>query len=262
MTEENLARYVDVMQRFRPRFIHAYPSSAWTLAQYLESSQTSLPFVEAWLLGSEALPQGQRDYIEAITGCRVFTWYGHSEKAVLAAECECESAYHPFDLYGVTELTDAEGRAIEEPGVRGAVTATGFITGATIFIRYLTDDTAEWLDEPCSCGRPGRRLAYLEGRAQEALIGRSGVRISLVSMNLHSRVYGRVRRFRFVQVRPGAAELLVVGRPGFDERDLERLTGEFREKLEGEVDLDSRIVEDLPATPAGKHRYIDQRIAE
>lgn len=260
MNEANLARYLEVLRRRRPPFIHAYPSSAQTLVQYLEATGARLPWVRAWLLGSEELTPGQRAYIEKVTGSRVFSWYGHSEKCVLAAECESETAYHPYDLYGLVELTRPDGSAIRQTGERGTITGTGFMGGGTVFIRYATDDSAEWTFEPCACGRPGPRLVRLEGRAHEALVGRSGVRISLVAMNLHSEVYGKLARFRFVQERPGYAELLMVTRPGFSDEDRMRLVGELRDKLEGEIELSVRVVDDLPTTSAGKFRYIDQRI--
>lgn len=261
MNEANLDRYVSEIDRRGIPFIHAYPSSALTLAQYLEATGRKLT-LRAWLLGSEELTAGQRAYIEEVSGAPVFSWYGHSEKCVIAAECGDPGAFLPHPLYGYTELTRPNGSPITGTGERGAITGTGYITGATIFIRYATDDTAEWVSSDCGCGSHGMCLGALEGRAHEALHGRTGVRISLVSMNLHSSVYARLERFRFVQCEPGRAQLFYVPRAGFTVTDLAQLRSELSAKLDGEIELDYRRVDELPSTAAGKFRYIDQRIEE
>lgn len=260
MNERNLATYVEEMRRRRISFIHAYPSSALVLAQYLDGTDSRVPSLRGWLLGSEQLTTGQRAYLERVGGVPVLSWYGHSEKCVLAVECGSPGSMHPYQLYGHAELTRPDGTAIVGAGERGAVTGTGFITGATLFVRYQTDDFAEWLEGDCPCGAIGPAFTRLEGRAQESLYGRSGVRVSLVSMNLHSSVYAKLERFRFVQERPGVAELLYVPRAGFSADDLVQLKTEFSAKLEGEIELRYREVDELLRTGLGKFKYIDQRI--
>ena len=175
LNEANLARYVKKMHDYRPEFLHAYPSSATLLAQYLQQTGERLPGLRGVLIGSENVYPVQREFLASVFGCRVFSWYGHSEKCILAGECGGSSQYHIVPEYGIVELVDGVGQPVRLPGQRGQLVGTGFINRATVFIRYLTDDEAEWSPEPCSCGRISPRIRSVRGRwHQEMLVGRSG----------------------------------------------------------------------------------------
>jgi len=261
LTEENLALMLPQMVAYEPRYVHAYPSSATILAKHLLRTGSRLPSLRALLLGSENMAPGQREFLEESFGVRVFTWYGHSEKCILAGECERDSAYHPFAEYGVTELVDGTGAVVSAAGVRGTLVGTGFLNRATVFIRYLTDDSAQWVDEPCACGRPGRRLAGVVGRwTQEMLVGRDGALVSMTAINLHSAVYARIGRFRFVQERPGEAELLVVPADSWDAEAERELLSALDERLSGRLAVTIRVIEELPLTMSGKSQFVDQRL--
>ncbi|MGH8543075.1 MAG: hypothetical protein ACREX3_05465 [Gammaproteobacteria bacterium] len=62
------------------------------------------------LAGSETVYQDERLEAERVFRVRYFSWYGHSEKLVLAAECEGSSDYHAWPTYGFMELLDTAGR--------------------------------------------------------------------------------------------------------------------------------------------------------
>ena len=42
LTHDRVADYLEALERFKPQFIHAYPSAALQLAEYLERQQQSL----------------------------------------------------------------------------------------------------------------------------------------------------------------------------------------------------------------------------
>ena len=154
MTEETLPAYIDRIRRFRPRFIHAYPSTAVILARYMREHEIeAFPTVQAVLCGSENLYPWQRNLLAEVFGCRVFSWYGNSEQTVLAGECEESAHYHIFPEYGVVELIGQDGLPIEGPGAMGEVVATNLTNFVCPLIRYRTMDVAVATDERCSCGR-------------------------------------------------------------------------------------------------------------
>ena len=261
LSDANLKTYLRVMQEYRPDFLHAFPSSATLLAQYLQRCGQQLPSLRALLLGSENLYPAQRQYLETVFGVRVFSWYGHSEKCILAGECEHSSNYHVFPEYGITELVNAAGQTIKEPGTRGQLVGTGFINRATVLIRYLTDDEAEWCAGPCRCGRTTPQLCDVRGRwHQEFLVGSSGALISAAAINLHTRVYTRMRQFQFFQESPGRAKLRIVKAPEYTAADEADIVGELTSKLESEIDLAIEYVAVLPPTVSGKFKFVDQRI--
>jgi len=86
LTVERLTLYLEELERFKPDLLYVYPSSALHLAEYLQ--QAGQPWrlpLRGILCGSERLTEPQRRLIESTFKCRAYSWYGHSERAVLAA---------------------------------------------------------------------------------------------------------------------------------------------------------------------------------
>ena len=145
----------------------------------------------------------QRTFLEEAYGCRTYAWYGHSEKCLLGGGCESSDDYHLYPEYGVLEVVDDEGTRVE-PGEVGTLVGTGFMNRAMPFLRYMTDDRATLVAEPCACGRAYPRLRGIEGRWHgERLFGDGGRVFSMTALNTHSAVFDNVARFRIRQERAG-----------------------------------------------------------
>jgi phenylacetate-CoA ligase len=260
LDDKNLDDYINVMLDYKPDFIHAYPSTATVLAQYLDKHRVTIPSVKGLLLGSENFYSPQKQYLEQVFGCRAYSWYGHSEKCILAGACDLTDGYWSFPLYGFTELVNEVGGAITRPGERGLLVGTGFINKATLFIRYLTDDEAEWGGNDRS-SQSSMILKNVRGRwNQECLIGKSGSKIFMTAINFHDGIYTRLRRFQFVQNIPGKAVLRIVPADNWTIEDEKNIYVEFRQRVDHEIDLDIEIVSDIELTSSGKFKFIDQHI--
>jgi len=257
---ETLPAYLETMARYRVEFLHAYPSSADRLAALLEE-QPSLarPRFAAVLVGSENLYPEQRERIERVFGCRLLSWYGHSEKCLLGAGCESSNDYHLFPQYGVLEVVDDDGQPVG-PGGTGRIVGTGFVNQVMPFLRYATDDVGTLAEGPCACGRSYPRLAAIEGRSStERLYGLGGRSFSLGAINSHADVFRRVRRFQFVQERPGEALLRVEPAKTFTADDARKLGEEYERRAAGSIRFRVEVVEALPLTGRGKFKFVDQR---
>ncbi|MBM3847180.1 MAG: phenylacetate--CoA ligase family protein, partial [Verrucomicrobia bacterium] len=77
LTEDRLPEYLTALEQFRPELLHAYPSAALQLAEFIERSGRSwtLP-LRGLLAGSERLNIPQKRILERVFKCRVFRWYG------------------------------------------------------------------------------------------------------------------------------------------------------------------------------------------
>ncbi|MCK8518693.1 phenylacetate--CoA ligase family protein [Methanoculleus sp. 7T] len=261
MTEETLPVYIDRIQRFRPRFIHAYPSTAVILARFMrEHGVAPFPTVKAVLCGSENLYPWQRSLLEEAFGCRVFSWYGNSEQTVLAGECEESTHYHIFPEYGIVELIGRDGRPVEGPGAMGEVVATNLTNFACPLIRYRTRDVAVLGNGPCSCGRQYPLLEKVEGRLQEFIVTRSGHLISVTPINYESGAFENIRQFQMYQEKMGELIIKVVRKPTYTDEDTRQLTRELRWQLGDDVDVHVRFVDEIPRTEGGKFRYLIQKL--
>lgn len=250
-------------RRYGAEFLHAYPSAAALLATLILESGDQVPPLQGVLLGSETVHDWQREHIERVFCAPSFSWYGLTEKVVLAAECEVSRDYHPVATYGVTELVDDSGAAISEPGRTGRIVATGFINRATVLIRYLTDDTGEWAHSLCRCGRGVTPLRNVTGhREQEYLVAGDGSLIPMTALHgLHCAAYASLRRFQFAQDTPGRATLRLVPGSMCSDSDIRSLTAELEARLHGRIELSVDIVDSLELTSRGKFRFVDQQLA-
>ena len=271
LSAETLPRYLALLERYRPSFLHAYPSSAERLGRLLDELPSSRrPRFRALLLGSENLYPAQRAELERTFECPVYAWYGHSEKCLLGGGCERSTDYHLFPDYGVLEVVDERGEPVG-PGESGRIVGTGFLNRVMPFVRYATDDRGTWasdsgpgdLARPCACGRAAPRLSAIEGRWHgERLFGARGEAFSMTALNTHSRVFDRVARFRIVQERPGEARVLVVPGPGFSPEEAGIVAAEYGRRAGGAIRFTTEVVPELGLTGRGKFKFIEQRIPE
>lgn len=264
MDDAHSAAMRDAVRRHPPKYIHGYPSAMEAFAGMYRRAGEPPPPVRALLAISETVHDDQRERLQSIFGgVRLFSFYGLTERVAFAAECESSTDLHVNELYGIVQLVDDRGDLVEEPGVQGEVVSTGLLSAAAPLIRYRTGDVGEWADGRCGCGRTGPRLRRVTGRwLAEFLVTENGSRISMTALNMHSTVFDLVSRFRFVQHAPGAAELKVVPGRGYGPDTRAGIEKELRGKLEGQVELTVREVEEIPLSPVGKHHYIDQLIED
>lgn len=262
LTEDRLPSYLERLRQFHPKYIQAYPSSIAIVAKFmLEHQEAPVEGIRGILCGSENLYDWQRQQIEEAFQCRVYSWYGQSEKVCLAGECEHSSRLHIFPEYGFTELLDEEGSKIEEPGKVGEIVATGFLSRCMPLIRYRTMDMASYAPGYCElCGRRYRLFERIEGRLQEFIVTATGRYISMAAINMHSPVFDNVRQFRFHQDTPGEVTLRLVPKNSYGEKDEANIRRELAPKLGSDVELTIELVSEIPRTPRGKYRFLDQKL--
>ena len=138
--------YAAAFRRFRPDFIHGYPSSLFLLDGYTP---------KALFTASETLLDFQRARIESAFGAKVFNWYGNTEFTCNIIEC-AHGNLHCRSDYGVLELQDD-----------GAMVVTGLNNRAMPLIRYRVGDRAVASVATCTCGCAFPLIESIEGRVEE-----------------------------------------------------------------------------------------------
>ena len=261
MTDENLPIYIAKIREFKPDFIQAYPSAITILARFMKANEVK-PFndIKAILCGSENLYDWQRNLIEEVFCCRVYSWYGHAERSVLAGECEKSHYYHISPEYGIVEMIDNNGTLLVNQNELGEIIATGFNNFAMPFIRYRTMDLAIPSNSKCECGRNYRLLKNIEGRLQELIITKTGRLISMTAINMHSDVFDNVQQFQFYQDKKGEVIFNIVRKTTYSDRDTEYIRRELYKKLGDDVNLMIRFVDHIPLTQSGKYRFLIQKL--
>lgn len=261
MTGKNLPAYIEEIQKFKPKYFQAYPSAITILAKYMKDNGISpFPTVKAILCGSENLYSSQRKLIKDVFECRVYSWYGHSEQAVLGGECEYSPNYHLFPEYGYTELIDEQGNDVTLQDRMGEVVVTGFNNPIFPFIRYRTMDLGVLTNEKCKCGRDYPLLKRVEGRLQEFIVTKDDRLISMTAINMHSDVFSNVKQFQFYQEKKGDVVLNIVKSDSYSENDSSIIKKQLKEKFGNDVNLTLKFVDHIYRTKSGKYRFLIQKL--
>jgi phenylacetate-CoA ligase len=259
ISEKTIASYVERLIAFQPEYLHGYPSAIDIFAEYImrNSLQKRLPRIKAALLGSEGCLPEQRERIEKAFQTHCYSWYGHSERVVLAGECEKSSVYHHFPDYGILEIVAEDGSLCEREGERGEIIGTGLLNWSLPLIRYRTGDFATRCESRCECGRCWDRFTNVQGRwEQDMIIGQNGARISIAALNMHGPIFEKVRRYQYVQDEAGVCKLNLMVAPSFSDADRMDIEKAYLGKTGDELRWKVKTVSDIPLTSRGKLKLL------
>lgn len=262
MNEDNLPRYIEKIKKYKPKYIHGYPSAISILAEFVNERMNDFPSIKAVLAISENVYPMQRELIQNTLKTRLFSFYGMSEKVIMAPECENDTRYHSFPEYGLTEIVNNSGSPVEE-GERGELIGTSLLNYCMPFIRYRTGDTAILGKQECKCGRNHLILEDLIGRgSKDIIIGKSGTKIPFNAMfiAIHSNVFSNILRFQFHQKKPGEIIIRVVPKANFSALDKKRFLDAIYLRVGEDLEVEFEEVNDIELTERGKSRLFIQDI--
>ena len=256
LTHERMPEVLLTIERFKPDFLHAYPSAALQMAEYLEAHGQSwrVP-LKALLCGSERLTTPQRRLLERVFGCRVYSWYGHAERVLLAGQGARTELFYFFPQYGFVEFGPPDADGLRE------LIGTSFHNLVMPLIRYRTGDYVRLADEETSDFEfPWSAATEIVGREHEFLVSGTGRKISLTAFNMHDDVFDGLYAVQFYQEEAGLAEFRYVAGPDFHSSRLIQIEKQVRKKLGDDFQVRFRAVKDVERSPNGKHRWLVSRL--
>lgn len=264
MTDENLFQYIEMMKKYQPKFIQAYPSSLEILLRFMKRYEIKIDFVKAIFCESETIYPPQRRNAEAQFGCNIYGGYGMTERAADAVECERHQGYHVNMEYGILELLDENDEPIDRPGVPGRVVGTGFDTYCMPFIRYVTDDIAEYAPNECACKRQSTLIRDFKGRLTELVFSKSGnvIPLSAVFINIHGEITTKIREVKILQERMGELVIYIAIAPGFSEAEVKKelLDEIYKRTTRNEIDAEIIFVDQVSRSGRGKIGFLEQKL--
>jgi phenylacetate-CoA ligase len=263
MDETTLDRYIEAIEKFRPKYMNALASTAYRFVQLLEQEKRTLNVkLQAVLLGSEMIYDYQRKAIEETLNTRVFSWYGHVERLILAGEGrEDKDVYYVFPQYGYTEIVDDDGNPITEPNRVGQIVGTGFNNDGMPLIRYATGDYGAWADRKYHDELPYPAIHSIEGREQEFVIAADGRSFSLVPIlfQMHNEFWASLEDVQFTQPAPGQLVANVVPAKDKHGQYVTRLVHEsLRPNINPAIEFSVALItrEDIVTSTRGKKRLL------
>jgi len=259
MSDEQMDRYLDFIERKRPRMLFGYASALALLAAHAERRGRNMRGCGArvaFATGETLYPE-QREIIERVFGAPVANGYGSRDAGFIAHQCP-EGSMHLSAEHIVVELVDETGRPVPH-GEQGEIVTTHMGTGEFPFIRYRTGDMAVMGTEPCACGRGLPVLKEVFGRSTDFVRTRSGNAMHALALIYEVRDKPGVKAFKFTQEADFSLDLQLVAGPELtDEVEASIRAGILRRMGEGS-ELTIRRVDEIPPEKSGKYRYVVSR---
>jgi phenylacetate-CoA ligase len=253
LSDENLARMVDVVVGAAPVLMDGYAEALDFIARYLKTTGRVDVRPKALMSSAQTLPLPSRRLIEEAFGCRVFDKYGSREFSGIAYECDAHAGHHVVsEAYIVEVLKDGQPVA---PGEVGEVVVTDLNNFCMPFVRYRIGDLAEAVDPGavCACGRGAPRLGAIEGRVQSIIQGADGRYLPGTFFAHYLKEFDHaIKKFQVVQEERDAMVFRVVKGGRYSDDVLEEVLHTFREYLGERMKIDVEFVEEVAMVRTGK----------
>lgn len=245
LSEKNSICYIDKINDYQPYDLHAYPASAYLLAQYCLLYKRKL-HIPAIFTSSEMLLPPQRKVIEDAFKGKVYDWYGQVERVGAIGQCSL-GKYHIIEDYSIDEWLPREKGKYELVG-------TTINNSVMPLIRYKTADIMD-LDSNssyCHCGCFFKSVQKIDGRLDTYLKTSDGRLIGPAALSLIPRGVSHIIESQFVQKSKNSIVIKVVCTREFSKIDEELLLRKAREYISKEMQITVNKVDKIPRTKNGK----------
>lgn len=242
--EDICNKMTSVLKKYNVSYLHGYPSSIYEFALYCEKYNLELlkllrKSLRGAFLGSEYPYLHYRDAIERIFDIQTISWYGHTERAVLAYENSTKFCYEPFLSYGYSEaIVNGDGEL--------DLIGTSYYNFASPFIRYNTEDIIQNVTYD---GSILKSFQILKGRSGEFVTDRLGKKINLTALifGRHHELFNHAKFIQIKQVDKGKVEIYFVSN-SINEEVAEKLF----DKKNLDIDLSFIKIEEPIRSVSGK----------
>ena len=260
LTPAKLDEYLTRIQRFQPRVLYGYPTAVTLLAHHAARRHGPRDF--AWLrlvvLTGEEITADQTAQIKAVFGAPVAGEYGNREVGLIAHDCP-HGQMHVVSPHIHVEIMAGSRPALL--GHCGEIVCTTLNARGQPFIRYRVGDVGRLLPHPCPCGLP-LPVLQLEGGKITGFLALPDGRLCHGAVSSYA-VHGLpgVVAFRTHQRRLDWIEVFLVVNDRFQPESCGHIQARYRRLFGPHVQVDCRIVDEIPPDPSGKRRHVVSDVA-
>lgn len=231
------------------------PSFLATLAAAAEQQGRRLQY-RIGFSTAEALTPPLRSKLRDALGIELFDHCGEAVIGPLAGECRVHDGMHLHQREMWVEFVDPESGVPIAPGGIGEVVVTQLGERAMPLVRYAPGDLFRTYVEPCACGDPSPRVAFV---GQVGAIRKiKGVLVHPAQVQATLSQFPELGNFQIVVDHPAGARYdHAVIRIGCEAPSAD-LAARVRERLKASV-LIQMDVELVPDIPAHAERVVDRR---
>jgi phenylacetate-CoA ligase len=193
-----------ILKKHTIKFLHGYPSSIYDFALFCRDQDHELLFqlsknLKGVFYGSEYPHQLYRDTVEEVFKVKTISWYGHTERAILAYEKHEKYRYEPFLTYGFAE-------GIQDEAGDYQLIGTNYYNYASPLIRYNTNDT---ISNPIITDGILTSFNISKGRDGDFIIDKNNKKLNLTGLifGRHHEIFNHANFIQVKQVELGKIEI-------------------------------------------------------
>lgn len=248
---ENISAYLNALRKYRPPWIHGYPSVLALLANLIIAhDEAPLDFVEVVTIGSESLLPHQKEAMRRAFGAPVREHYGLAESVANISETPVGELVIDED-YAFVELVPFDD---DSPGVYRLI-GTNFTNPAFPLLRYDTGDIV-YCDPTFPQNSQGWRIIQsIDGRKEDYITlpdGRRLGRLARIFTDLTT-----IAEAQIYQPHQNRIELRVVPGPQYRKpKDEPLLLQKARRRMGDEIEITVKYQTSIQRTARGKLRFV------
>jgi phenylacetate-CoA ligase len=249
-TPEGCVHIAKAIIDFKPKYIEGYPSSIYTLADYVKKNDLKLIGVKAVLSTAENLENHQRELIEDVFGPTA-DLYGSGEVLGMALRLQNQDKYYILDPHIIIETIDTEIEGMKE------IVVTDLDNYGMPKIRYKIGDMIDNLYEP---GKEDKiQFTYFKkiyGRSSDIIDLPSGKKFHPINIfgGTTLRQFEEIRRHKVVWDGHVLKIILEVN----TENNKGRIIKVIEELLSGfDVESEVLFVDKIFPSKSGKFKYLE-----
>lgn len=242
------------------KYAWGYPGSIYYLAKRAEEVGWDQPLnaVSTW---GDSLYPGYRNLIERTFKCRVYDTYGCAEGFQVSAQCE-HGNYHIHALDVIVEYLDDNNEPVQE-GEVGNLVITRLHPGPMPLIRYKVGDLGNSAASlSCDCGRELPLMKSIQGRNADMVLTPSGNRLIVHYFTGILEHFSEIDTFQIEQDRLDHIIVRIVPNKVVSSLTEEKISQALKDKGARDLEIDLELVESIPLSPAGKHKFVINTMIE
>lgn len=256
MTEKDMEEFIACINHKRPAMILAYVQSARELAQYIERNGKYIVAPKGMMTSAGVLDEDTYKLLKRVFRCPIINRYGSREMGDMACSCDRNEGLHINLFTSYIEIVDDRGMECDTEE-DGNILTTSLVDYSMPIIRYAIGDRGACTDKKCSCGRGMPLMKYVKGRVIDIFTAADCAKVDGEFFTHLFYVESQVKQFQVIQHSIENIEIKVVFYD--DVRDINNIFERIRAnvlKVMGEnVNVDFKIVNDIPVSASGKRIY-------
>lgn len=256
MGEKDMANFVKIINKKKPKMILAYVQSIYELAKFIQENKLKIHSPKSIMTSAGTLYPEFKNLIENVFKCQVYNGYGSREVGSIAYSCEKNEGLHLniFDKH--IEILNKKLKPVKS-GEMGKIYITTLNNFSMPLIRYDIGDIAvPSKNKRCSCGRGLPLIESVKGRDVGIIKKKDGTLIDGEYFTHLFYMKSWIKEFQVVQKDYDTMHLNIVKRKEKNLKEIKEIEKNIKLVLGKNCFIKWNFTKKIEPTKSGKYLFV------